>query len=345
MIGELNLIVRLISVGASLVILAVVLPGSTRRPLKVALTGLLLGTIAYVIHSEHGFALPRRAEMWSDLLSLFTPFWTWLFARRLFEREPDQRITLGLAGFLLLCWISGYFALPERSLGFYGIHLASLVLMADLFRCAWIGRDDDLIERRRAIRTWLPLAIAVQAAAILGFELVGGMDKPAPEVQLANAMLILGLTLFASSILLRAERTLLVDSQSADPPRRPRSPDELSPSERVLFEKLEAEMASGFYRTPGLTIAMLAARLDTPEHRLRALINRRLGHRNFSAYLNLHRIAEAKVALADKARVDLPVLTIAMDLGYNSLPTFNRAFRETAGCTPTEYRRDAIGQD
>jgi AraC-like DNA-binding protein len=33
-----------------------------------------------------------------------------------------------------------------------------------------------------------------------------------------------------------------------------------------------------------------------------------------------------------------------MDLGYNSLPTFNRAFRSETGTTPTEFRRKAIGE-
>jgi len=98
-------------------------------------------------------------------------------------------------------------------------------------------------------------------------------------------------------------------------------------------------MDGGFYREPGLTIASLAAHLDTPEHRLRALINQRLGYRNFSAFLNHYRIAEAKELLVDRNKIDLPVLTIAMDLGYNSLPTFNRAFRSVTGTTPSDFRR------
>ncbi|WFL79069.1 helix-turn-helix domain-containing protein [Altererythrobacter arenosus] len=104
-------------------------------------------------------------------------------------------------------------------------------------------------------------------------------------------------------------------------------------------------MEQGFYRTSGLSIAGLADHLGAPEHRLRALINQRLGHRNFSAFLNRHRIAEAREILADRERVSLPVLTIAMDLGYNSLPTFNRAFREETAMTPTDYRREAIGAE
>ena len=53
------------------------------------------------------------------------------------------------------------------------------------------------------------------------------------------------------------------------------------------------------YRQEGLTIAMLAAKLDLPEHRLRQVINEGLGHRNFNAFLNRYRIDEAKAALSD----------------------------------------------
>ena len=103
-------------------------------------------------------------------------------------------------------------------------------------------------------------------------------------------------------------------------------------------------MVAGVYREAGLSIGALAERLGAPEHRLRALINQRLGYRNFSAFLNEARIAEAKGWLADPERVALPVLTIAMDLGYGSLAPFNRAFREATGQAPSDFRRAAFAE-
>ena len=52
-----------------------------------------------------------------------------------------------------------------------------------------------------------------------------------------------------------------------------------------------------------------------------------------------HRIEEAKAALADPAQAEVPVITIAMDAGFQSLGPFNRAFKATTGVTPTEYRK------
>ena len=93
------------------------------------------------------------------------------------------------------------------------------------------------------------------------------------------------------------------------------------------------------YRHDNITIGTLATRLAIPEYRLRRLINQRLGYRNFNVFLNNHRIEEAKAALSDPTQAEVPVITIAMDAGFQSLGPFNRAFKATTGVTPTEYRR------
>lgn len=71
------------------------------------------------------------------------------------------------------------------------------------------------------------------------------------------------------------------------------------------------------YRSEDLTVASLAQRLKTPEYRPRRVINRRLGHRNFNAFVNGFRIDEAKAALANPAQRELPVLSIASKSGFS----------------------------
>jgi AraC-like DNA-binding protein len=48
---------------------------------------------------------------------------------------------------------------------------------------------------------------------------------------------------------------------------------------------------------------------------------------------------EAKAARSDASQTDVPVLTIAMDAGFQSIGPFNRAFKADTGLTPTEFRR------
>ena len=109
------------------------------------------------------------------------------------------------------------------------------------------------------------------------------------------------------------------------------------------FAAFEAAMTAGIYRRAGLSIAALSAHIRVPEYRLRRLINTRLGYRNFSQMLNQYRIDEAAQTLADPAQRRLPILTIALSVGYQSINPFNRAFRELKNTTPSEYRQSRLG--
>ena len=79
------------------------------------------------------------------------------------------------------------------------------------------------------------------------------------------------------------------------------------------------------------------ARVTAPRARILAarLINGQLGYRNFNAFLNGYRIAEARAALADPSQAEVPVTTIALDAGFQSIGPFNRAFKVTIGVTPS----------
>jgi AraC-like DNA-binding protein len=125
------------------------------------------------------------------------------------------------------------------------------------------------------------------------------------------------------------------------------APGEDKPSavDAELLRRLQRLMTvERAYRREGLTIGALAAELGVQEYRLRQLINEGLGHRNFNAFLNGYRIDEAKAALADLGQKQVPVLTIAMDAGFQSVGPFNRAFKAATDLTPTEFRRVALAK-
>ena len=84
---------------------------------------------------------------------------------------------------------------------------------------------------------------------------------------------------------------------------------------------------------------MLAKKLSLPEYRLRAFIHKELGYRNFNAMLHQYRIEDAANSLSETKNQNLPVLTIALSVGYQSITPFNNAFRQLKGMTPSEYRR------
>jgi len=169
--------------------------------------------------------------------------------------------------------------------------------------------------------------------------------RPLPGwLELSNVIIIALLTLGFATPMLRLNPEFFAIATGTRTVKVPLGEESLGAAERVLHVALLKLMQDGVYRETGLTIKALAARLSYPEHQLRRLINGRMGFRNFSAFLNSYRIEEAKRRLADPALARLPVLSIALDLGYASLGPFNRAFKQATGRTPTDHRRQHLGQ-
>ncbi len=340
---SLDTALRFIAIGQLALIVLVVWRSQTAPALRRITALLLIAVIAYLINSAPLFPqLPPPLRLIVVLTNNLSALFLWLFAHVMFDRAADRRIALAAATvivasvmvFVLRRWTGPL--IPAADLV---CHAVSALLALHSVVIALTQRDDDLVEQRRRFRVAFVLIVAGLSILVLASEAWFGFGhEPVWMLGAQTLLIVVAVTVFGTAML-EADPALLAPRLS---PGAPIAADDWSPAERVLREKLDAAMASRVWLEPGLTIGTLAAKLDVPEHRLRALINRRLGQRNFSAFLNGHRIAEAKRVLADPARVDLPVLTIAMDLGYGSLAPFNRAFRETAGQTPTEFRRAAF---
>jgi AraC-like DNA-binding protein len=93
------------------------------------------------------------------------------------------------------------------------------------------------------------------------------------------------------------------------------------------------------WRDPEVTLASLAAALATNTTYLSRALNEGLGM-TFSAFINGRRVEAVKQQLADP-NVTADILTIAFAAGFNSKASFNRAFADLAGMTPSAYRRSA----
>lgn len=196
--------------------------------------------------------------------------------------------------------------------------------------------SSDLVERRRGVRVFIAGAAALYGGlnAVLQILLSGGGTDIANTVNSAALAAVVGTISFAMLRVDGADLFPAAPAVQSDPVVAD------SGADQKLVDALMRLMADErIYRHDNISIGTLATKLKIPEYRLRRLINQRLGYRNFNVFLNEHRIAEAKAALADPSQAEVPVITIAMDAGFQSLGPFNRAFKATTGVTPTEYRR------
>jgi AraC-like DNA-binding protein len=201
--------------------------------------------------------------------------------------------------------------------------------------------SSDLVEGRRRVRVFIVSAAALYGGlnAVLQISLSGS-----GSAEIANTVNSAVLATVVAAISIAMMRVDGADLFPAPPKVEADTSDAAVTGSRAADQKLvDALMRlmgdERIYRHDNVTIGTLATKLAIPEYRLRRLINQRLGYRNFNVFLNEHRIAEAKAALADPSQAEVPVITIAMDAGFQSLGPFNRAFKAITGVTPTEYRR------
>ena len=99
------------------------------------------------------------------------------------------------------------------------------------------------------------------------------------------------------------------------------------------------------FLNPNLTFSKFVELMSAPERAVRTLVNQELGYDHFRNFLNHYRVGEARRLLQDRAREE-KLISIALDSGFASLASFNRAFRAVEGCTPSEFRAVAheVGQ-
>lgn len=203
------------------------------------------------------------------------------------------------------------------------------------------GWQSDLIEPRRRMR-WVYLVFL----GVFLFVSVLLLRLVLPDDQIlhyyVNEALIAIIAILITSILFVLSGTdsanFLIPYWTAPEPPQPVG---VAPPD-VDLERLErAFRTDHIHREGGLSVGSLAAKLNLPEYRVRKLIHEKLGHRNFNALLHEYRLAEACTMLADPNQNHLPILTIALTVGYQSINPFNRAFKEQTGITPSAFRAQA----
>jgi AraC-like DNA-binding protein len=267
----------------------------------------------------------------------------WLFTRALFEddfrlRPLDWAVWGGMVAVGAAWHLGDLFGLSTRWLGLPR-QAAHIVLAAAAAWVAWRGRGADLVEPRRRARIAYVLLSSLLIIGVTASYIAPGMPGAlAADLNVLRLFVMaMGMGLLVASV---PQGQVFAAAAPAPPPgKAERVVVCADPAEGRLLARLEHAMESErVYRQDGLTIGALAARVGAPEYALRRLINGRLGHRNFNAYLNSWRLADAKAALRDPTQRDVPISTIALDAGFSSLGPFNRAFKAAEGMTPSEFR-------
>ena len=346
LISEIDFFIRYAAIGQLLLLIAYVIYKSrSRRPTPLTPTVPLLlvtGVVAYLFLTAP-FS-PRPQGFIRSILLMFThtmPLFLWLFGKQLFDDDfKVQRSPLW--GKLVLVALAFFYLYTFLVRGGGGLlqmlsHVIALIFILHLLASVIATWRNDLVEQRRVARFWLVLLVSL---FFLMLDLVELSDTRLNRHQLfmlMNASICLIGTSVTAAILFiyESSKPRIMSETSPESNLTTGRYSRLIPLENALYEKLQTFIADAGYLQPDLTISHLATQLQCPDHHLRKLINQCLGYTNFNAFLNHYRIEEAKKRLVES---HLPVLSIALDLGYGSIASFNRAFKDKLGTTPTAYR-------
>lgn len=315
--------------------------------------------IAYILSRQPTMRVFPLIEL-LGLMAIAAPAVLWVIARYLFE---DERRVHPLAWIMILSYMSLRFAGqllydsgPERSslafmFLFFLPQLIMLALACHVVYMACRGRESDLVELRRQLR--VPFAIGM--GSIVGLIIGAGFFwEGSQQTDSLYFFLMFLLILFINlgMFQIHKEAPQLIHSAGEQPAPTVQTTvatagaadaemaaAQIPRHDQLMIDRvLKAMKQERLYAESGLTIGDLAARVSVQEYRLRKLINQSLHYRNFNQFLNRYRIEEAARRLLDPEEEHIPISSIALDVGYASLSSFNKAFKEIHGVTPSVYR-------
>ncbi|GLX79516.1 transcriptional regulator [Thalassotalea insulae] len=223
----------------------------------------------------------------------------------------------------------------------YGGLLLELVLISHALVISFCQWRDDLVQERRYIRGGVITIASVYIIMVIIAEELFRIEWQ--WLDLSKSFMLVVLVTGINFFLFRLKESSLFETVKAaeiDSQRRAA----LTPGSKELARIVASMEQDKLYQQDGMTIAGLAKHLAIHEYKLRNLINGKLNYRNFNDFLNYYRIKEVTDALTDPTFQSTPVLTLALESGFRSLSSFNKAFKATHGITPTEFRKRNLQQ-
>lgn len=200
----------------------------------------------------------------------------------------------------------------------------------------WGNRNlfEDLLKQKAGKeRYWLALSLIIlNVAFLIGLILQTSGLRGEFDIILLRTILGLAFVYLASTSLFRIYPVALFAAIK-------REEDVLTDDENEVVLKIKNLLSlEKVYLENGYSRSDLAKELGVSDATVSKLINVHF-KKSFPTLLNEYRIEDAKRLLLD---TDASVKVIAEDVGFNSLPSFNRAFKDIVKQSPSSYRKNMI---
>jgi AraC-like DNA-binding protein len=215
----------------------------------------------------------------------------------------------------------------------YNIFSGSLTFLLTVFVYDRMVVNVEGTAYQRQHKYALVLALIILNLALLAItlaQITGNVD--AERGALADTIVRIGFIYLVLTSVFRVFAYPVEIDYERIPTIRPRAP---SDRDLALADKVRTVLGQEkIYRMMELDREKFASKLAVSEHYLSHVINKCLGQ-SFSTLISHYRVLEAKERLA---REDTAITVIGFEVGFSSIPSFNRVFKQTAGMSPSEYR-------
>lgn len=302
------------------------------------------GFVAILVAGSFFLVQPHLPDPWSGVassISTMVPALFWMLCRLAFSYRPRILSPMGVVALYTFVapTLARIFQVSSTNLPEWGFiawtlptYCEYLVILVGLWTVIahW---EDDLVESSRTLRGVVLIGVGISVICVVVPMNTGIVGMWLPYLSIC-------VVAFVCAYFLLVGKTGVLFGIQSDAPVETTEPDipKAEPEQQKYAKALADLMADGFYRTEHLTLKILANKLELPEYKTRALINQTLGYRNFNDFINQLRIKEACQRLTNEP--ETPILNISLDVGYRTLSSFNRAFKDIKDSTPTEYRQN-----
>ena len=123
---------------------------------------------------------------------------------------------------------------------------------------------------------------------------------------------------------------------SALPKIRKSSPLNKNQGEEILARLIKNMDEEKLWLNPSLNLSLLAKQTGIPSKTISAVLNQHL-NKSFNEFINGYRINAIKARLLSTEDKHLTIAGLAYECGFNSQPTFQRAFKAIEGESPSEF--------
>ncbi len=217
------------------------------------------------------------------------------------------------------------------------LSISGLIAGAVSLLAIWGHRNlfsDILKQKAGKERYWLILSLVIVNIVFLALIALGTTGYNLNfDVDLLRSILGLGFVYLVSTSLFRIypKGLLLSYKKKAD--------KELKPEDLLLIKKIDDLLdLDKIYHEATYSRSDLAQEIGVSEAKISKLINIHY-KKSFPLLLNEKRISDSKILLLDtKASMKI----VASEVGFNSLPSFNRVFKDMVGQSPSSYRNNMI---